>query len=702
MNGQDRFETDLRGWLHDQAPRSAPEGLVPTGMSAVRGIPQRRTLAWFFATPPVVRVLAAGVVVAGVLAAALLLDVLPSTAPGVSPSPLASPAYTLTCGLADGCDELIPVVQGAVAYLHAPVESITVDDGTYCLVDPYDPIICSIIAPPQGATYIARARVRFSGLTQEAFLNLYRFADAKDRLTGAIGYHINVLERPALQAATVTCGAPRCQDILDVITPAVADVAKPIRAIDITTGSFCLGDPFHAIPCAPPLKSDASPIGSAEVRFWLSPLHAFFNLYVDAHGAIVYDRNDLPEPGSTEPPASPSASEPVGQPGFTTNAPPAADATWTSITWTRLAQDDVRTKVARVVRWSGGYIALGQEVLDSGLNMRTPAWISADGVTWAPLRPSVFGFSTVIVGVVEVPGGLVAITATSPSCLTSPCPSIRGVLASWTSTDGRSWTRHPGPGLIADGVDEQPPVVASGPGGIVVATGQIFSRTGGVQQETEGAISRDGMTWTPIPTSAFPDGFVLGGLWGRADGYAAVGAIGPDIENTTGLALWSSDGETWAPAEGALVAVRGGNALVVTGPPGWSVGSIDSGSDGAIAIGGIAAAPGMTLWWQSSDGRHWHKLENYPPIGAWPGPGEGMNGIPDGWMTSDGNRLAALRLRADPTAWVSFDGASWTSVPMKGDVPRNPENTGVLTVLPGGLLYTDNGGNWWYGAASAP
>jgi hypothetical protein len=132
--------------------------------------------------------------------------------------------------------------------------------------------------------------------------------------------------------------------------------------------------------------------------------------------------------------------------------------------------------------------------------------------------------------------------------------------------------------------------------------------------------------------------------------------------------------------------------------------SAEFGRDGAIAVGNAFGAPSPTFWWQSSDGRHWHQLQEYPPIGPWPGPGEGMLGSPDGWLASDGTRLVGLRLRTDPTAWVSFDGARWSTVQMSGEVPASEnakQGAGTVTVLPGGLLYTDNGGNWWYGAASA-
>jgi len=307
MTGQDRFEADLRGWLYDQAPQSAPGGLVATGMSEVRATPQHRTLARLFATPLAARFAVAGVVVAGAIAAAFLLDLVPVSGPsGTSSTPSASPAYDVTCALADGCDELLPVIRDAVSDVGAQISSVNVDDGTYCLVDPFDPVICGLVDAPDGATYIARARVRFTGETRQVFLNLYRFAGADGQLSGRIGSDARPHEPPMPEAPTLTCGNPRCTDVIPIVTTAVSDVGRSIRSIDVSTGAYCLGDPFHPIPCPGPYKEGAETIGSAEVTFWGSPLHAFFNLFLNEHGTIIYDMNVLPEPGSTQPPATSS------------------------------------------------------------------------------------------------------------------------------------------------------------------------------------------------------------------------------------------------------------------------------------------------------------------------------------------------------------------------------------------------------------
>ncbi len=309
MNGQDRFEADLRGWLAARAPRSSPEGLVATGMSEVRATPQRRTVGWFFATPLAARVLAAGVVVAGVIASAFLLDLVPVAGPpGASSTPSASPAYDVTCGLADGCDELLPAIRQAVRGVGAQISSVNVDDGTYCLVNPFDPIICGLVGAPDGATYIARARVRFSTDPRQAFLNIYRFVGADGQLSGRVGSDVRLHQPLTPEAPTLTCANPRCEDVIAIVNTAVVSVDHPIRSIDVSTGAYCLGDPFHPIPCPGPYKEGAETIGSAEVTFWGSPLHAFFNLFVDGHGAIIYDMNVLPEPGSTVPPSTPTPS----------------------------------------------------------------------------------------------------------------------------------------------------------------------------------------------------------------------------------------------------------------------------------------------------------------------------------------------------------------------------------------------------------
>jgi hypothetical protein len=87
MNDQDRFESEMRGWLREQAPRQAPEGLLARGLVAVRHTSQHRAWLTDLATLRSVRLIAAGaVVVAGMLAAVVLLDIFPRGGQPVGPS----------------------------------------------------------------------------------------------------------------------------------------------------------------------------------------------------------------------------------------------------------------------------------------------------------------------------------------------------------------------------------------------------------------------------------------------------------------------------------------------------------------------------------------------------------------------------------------------------------------------------------------
>jgi hypothetical protein len=152
-------------------------------------------------------------------------------------------------------------------------------------------------------------------------------------------------------------------------------------------------------------------------------------------------------PIETPPPSPPATATPVvvpALPGFTTSAPTAPDATWTALTWRKLAADDPLAQVRKVIRWSGGYIALGQDQA-AGDTSWTPVWTSNDGVTWTSLDPSIFGSGTIIFYVAQLPsGGVVALTGAGWADGLTTVPA-----QSWTSSDGLAWTAHPGPSVIA-------------------------------------------------------------------------------------------------------------------------------------------------------------------------------------------------------------------------------------------------------------
>ena len=170
---------------------------------------------------------------------------------------------------------------------------------------------------------------------------------------------------------------------------------------------------------------------------------------------------------ATSPVATPTANLVPALPGFVTSAPTAPDATWTTLTWRKLAGDDPLAQVRKVVRWSGGFIALGRDQTARDTTW-TPVWTSTDGMSWAPLDPTIFGSGTIVIDVVELPsGGLVALTAAGRADGLTTKP-----MQSWSSGDGLTWNAHPGPDLIPDaGVDSsQRPLLVVGPAGAVASS----------------------------------------------------------------------------------------------------------------------------------------------------------------------------------------------------------------------------------------
>lgn len=95
--------------------------------------------------------------------------------------------------------------------------------------------------------------------------------------------------------------------------------------------------------------------------------------------------------GPTDSPHPSSA----GLAAFTTPVPPGAGTPWTGIDWHKVAPDDPLAQVRSVLRWGGGFVALGAPI-PVGEASRTPVWVSTDGATWRPLDAAVFGPATIV------------------------------------------------------------------------------------------------------------------------------------------------------------------------------------------------------------------------------------------------------------------------------------------------------------------
>ena len=405
-------------------------------------------------------------------------------------------------------------------------------------------------------------------------------------------------------------------------------------------------------------------------------------------------------PSPVAPMVSPAQSQAMLQ-GFSTAVPPDPATAWTGIDWRQVEADDPLAQVRSVVRWRGGFVALGAEVMTDG-TWRTPAWVSIDGATWRPLGADVFGPATVVLGVAETADGLVALTLASGAnqCGEEPvafsCWTLAAPLQSWTSPDAMTWTAHPGPADIAlpeEGCDEcgvGVPLFRSGlPGLLVVNASGTPPATG-----SRVAFSGDGITWEGVPAGAFPARFDFHDVARFGLGFIATGEQGvTDGRNDTirAMVLSSEDGRTWVPRDLPTTGLRPKD--------GSSAGRIVAGPDGLIVTGSDDAVPGTELWWSKVAGTAWSRLKGYPPLGTWTGEGEGSGLMPDGTLVGDGERLVAYRGGATPTGWTSSDGRTWQTLGISGAGPTNAGDWPLqeLSLMPIGILGTSDDGTTWFG-----
>ncbi len=386
----------------------------------------------------------------------------------------------------------------------------------------------------------------------------------------------------------------------------------------------------------------------------------------------------------------PSSAAPTA---FTTPLPPAAGAAWTTIQWHALASDDPLQLVRSVLRWRGGFLAVGRDAAG------TPVWTSRDGAHWDPLpfdTATTFWPGLLVVDVAEVRTGLVALTllAGTYDCGAAPvCPTYSSTLPllAWTSPDGRRWAPTTGPDLGSPAHWPGPPLLAAGPTGLVLAAPTAPTRL---------AISPDGVHWRTLPAGALPADVRIGGLASSAAGFTAVGTQQVSVDHDRAAAFTSADGTTWTGPSALLDPTASG--MLTSSGASWGASALVAARDGLIATGGFFATPGATLWWHSADGRAWQALPGYPPLGPTTCIGEGCGGGPDGSLLGDGERMVALRGGADAGVWTSLDGLVWQRLAVSGDGPDAAATAAGTDhpprLLPWGVLASD-GTTTWFGAA---
>ena len=365
-----------------------------------------------------------------------------------------------------------------------------------------------------------------------------------------------------------------------------------------------------------------------------------------------------------------------------------ASVTWTGLDWRRLAPDDPLSLVTSIVRWRGGFIAVGQIAAPPS----TPVWTSVDGARWDALpfnTASTFWPGHAVLGVAELATGLVALTETVEYC-SEPCPLTYELpIVAWTSPDGRTWTPRLLPPEWLSEPSGQPPLFAVGPAGLVVASSGPAARL---------ATSPDGSHWHLVPADGFPARFALTDLRGTATGYVAVGRWRATDGRNQVASLWSGDGRRWPKVPTILSTSPG---VGPDGGPdvGLAVASLVVGRDGMVAIGRGVTAPDITRWWSSTDGRRWAAMPTFTLLGPTTCTGEGCGSQPNGALVGDGTRMVAVRGGADAGAWTSSDGLAWQRLAFTGDIPADQATRAIL--LPGGVLLTDSA-TAWFGAATSP
>jgi hypothetical protein len=320
----------------------------------------------------------------------------------------------------------------------------------------------------------------------------------------------------------------------------------------------------------------------------------------------------------------------------------------------------------------------------------TPVWTSADGAHWEVLPAdtgTTFWPGMFIVAEAEVPTGLVVLTqlGAGTSCGGSSCSGAYvSPIMSWTSSDGRTWTPSRSLDLGPQSPTEDEPMLAAGPAGLVA----MSSGPGALV-----ATSSDGVAWRTLPSRTLPTNFVGDYLQATATGYVAAGRWMTSDSHSDAATLWSADGRAWTPTRPLPMESAGGS---VSAKASSAVDFVFAGRDGLTAIGWSISNPGADLWWQSADGRHWHPLPAYPPLGpatcSYPNCERHANGT----LVGDGERIVALRGGTDAGAWTSHDGLSWQRIPVFGDLPNAQATQAVI--LPGGVFLSD-GTNSWFGEA---
>jgi hypothetical protein len=233
----------------------------------------------------------------------------------------------------------------------------------------------------------------------------------------------------------------------------------------------------------------------------------------------------------------------------------------------------------------------------------------------------------------------------------------------WTSPDGRSWTRQPDSAAFVskrafweEGVRN---LIRTESGFIAVGT---ESQEDASQADAAAWLSPDGVMWTRA-TVKDRIGRTMDQVVAATGGLVALGEAAYDFHAGfgAGTAIWTSrDGRAWTRVADTVGPPHGTRLQSVVSRPGGFLATSTFELDEAQA--GTPRPPPTAGIWTSNDAIHWQPISGTPL---------GLNDL----IRTDGGYLAVGSGVADHSAhaiaWCSTDGRTWTSaiLPPPADLP---------------------------------
>jgi photosystem II stability/assembly factor-like uncharacterized protein len=236
---------------------------------------------------------------------------------------------------------------------------------------------------------------------------------------------------------------------------------------------------------------------------------------------------------------------------------------------------------------AGDLLLVGAEASEDISTGDAAAWTSSDAIHWHRVDPNATFTDAEMTGAVATTAGYLAVGADGFPGGNTQLPTLRGA-AIWSSPDGQTWNRLPGPpesgkrlleGIVTSGSRLVIWGDAAGPNG-----GATWTSTTGDAWSTPTLVPNGGV-WGPISrVVAVPGGFIAVGGWSPA--------ANPGLVNL--LSAWTStDGRTWinrtnvvtdAPSALWQVAIVGMH-LIGVGVDGQLASSMDGGKTWAWGQG---------------------------------------------------------------------------------------------------------------------